>query len=98
MKTFAVYILASRRNGTLYTGMCSSLSRRIYEHREGLIAGFTRKYGIQTLVWYEHYDDMQEALLRERRIKRWQRSWKLNLIESSNPDWHDLYSEILHDL
>lgn len=97
MKRFAVYIMASRRNGTLYTGLCNSLSRRIYEHREGLIPGFTRKYGVKTLVWYEMHDDMREAVDREARIKRWRRTWKLSLIEASNPDWRDLFEEIAHD-
>lgn len=98
MKQFHVYILASRKNGTLYTCCCNSLSRRIYEHREGLTGGFTRKYGVKTLVWYESHDDMNEALLREKRIKRWRREWKLKLIQANNPDWRDLYDEILHDL
>lgn len=89
--------MASRRNGTLYTGITNSLSRRVYEHREGLIEGLTRKYGVKTLVWYEMHDDMQEAYLREAHIKRWKRTWKLNLIEAGNPDWRDLFEEIAHD-
>lgn len=97
MKRFSVYIMASRRNGTLYTGLTSSLSRRVFAHREGLIAGFTKKYGIRTLVWYEMHDDKQAAYEREARIKRWKRAWKLNLIEASNPAWKDLFEEIAHD-
>ena len=80
MKRFAVYNMASRRNGTLYTGMCNSLSRRVFEHREGLIDGFTNKYSVKTLVWYEMHDDMHEAYAREARIKRWRREWKINLM------------------
>ena len=89
--------MASKRNGTLYTGMCNSLSRRIYEHREGLIRGFTKKYNVKTLVWYEMHEDMQEAYLREARIKRWRRAWKLSLIEGFNPEWRDLFEEIAFD-
>ena len=97
MKQFAVYIMASRRNGTLYTGLTSSLSRRVFAHREGLMAGFTKKYGIRTLVWYEMHDDKQAAYERETRIKRWRRAWKLKLIEDFNPDWRDLFEEIAHN-
>mgnify|MGYP000061566858 CR=1 FL=1 len=97
MKRFSVYIMASQRNGTLYTGFCNSLSRRVYQHREGLIPGFTKQYGVKRLVWYELHDDMHEAIDREARIKRWKRAWKLNLIEAENPDWRDLFFEIAHD-
>ena len=89
--------MASRRNGTLYTGLTSSLSRRIYAHREGLMAGFTKKYDVKTLVWYEMHGDKQAAYEREARIKRWRRAWKLKLIENFNPDWRDLFEEIAHD-
>ena len=87
----AVYILASQRNGTLYTGVTGNLPRRIYEHREFLIPGFTRKHGVHLLVWYEPHGEMTAAIKREHQIKRWRRAWKLALIEERNPDWRDLY-------
>ena len=86
-----VYILASRRNGTLYVGVTSDLARRVFEHREELIAGFTQTYGVKTPVWYEHHDDIESAIIRETRIKGWKRAWKLELIEAVNPAWDDLY-------
>ena len=86
----AVYVLASRRNGTLYTGVTSDLPGRIYQHRTGLIRGFTRDYGVKTLVWFELHDTMDGAIVREKRIKKWNRAWKLRLIEATNPDWRDL--------
>jgi putative endonuclease len=86
----AVYMLASRRNGTLYTGVTSNLQARIYQHRNGLVRGFTREYGVKLLVWYELHDRMEGAILREKRIKKWNRAWKLELIEAGNPDWRDL--------
>lgn len=85
-----VYLLASRRNGTLYVGVTSDLMSRIHQHREGLLPGFTRDYGVKMLVWYETHVTMEEAILREKRIKKWNRAWKLELIEASNPNWHDL--------
>ena len=90
-----VYILASRKNGTLYTGVTSDLERRIWEHREELTGGFTKKYGVKRLVWYRDYDDIRDAIADEKRIKGWRRKWKLELIEAMNPGWHDLY-EILN--
>lgn len=91
----AVYILASQRNGTLYVGVTSDLAPRIQLHREGQIAGFTQKYGCKLLVWYEQHNYMHEALKREKQIKRWLCKWKLELIETANPQWRDLYPELL---
>ena len=88
-----VYILASKRNGTLYTGVTSDLSRRIWQHKNDQAEGFTRKYGVHTLVYYEWHDDMHSAIVREKRIKKWNRAWKLELIESVNPEWRDLSEE-----
>jgi putative endonuclease len=85
-----VYILASRRNGTLYTGVTSNLPARVHQHRSGTVPGFTRDYGVKLLVWAEQHGTMESAIPREKRIKRWNRAWKLELIESSNPDWRDL--------
>ena len=85
-----VYLLASRRNGTLYTGVTSQLMTRIHQHRQGVFAGFTRKHGIKLLVWFEQHETMDSAMLREKRIKKWERPWKLELIEAANPDWRDL--------
>jgi putative endonuclease len=86
----AVYILASLRNGTLYVGVTSDLLARIHRHREGAIPGFTRDYGVKRLVWFERHATMDEAILREKRIKKWNRAWKLELIEHGNPGWRDL--------
>ena len=90
-----VYILASRRNGTLYIGVTSNLVRRIHEHREGLGDGFTKRYGVKRLVYFEAYDDIARAIQREKTMKHWSRAWKLELIESRNPDWDDLYDTIV---
>ena len=90
-----VYILASRRYGTLYTGVTSDLARRIFEHREGLIPGFTREYGVKRLVFVETHNDISEAIIREKRIKDWKRDWKINLIERDNPLWDDLAVSLL---
>ena len=90
-----VYILASSRNGTLYTGVTSDLLKRIYQHREGLTPGFTSKYGVKRLVGYEEHGAIEEAIAREKVIKRWRRAWKLRLIEAENPQWLDLW-DILH--
>lgn len=94
MKQPATYILASKRNGTLYTGVTSDLIRRIWEHREGLGKGFACRYGCKTLVWYELSVDMERAILREKQIKTWSRKKKLSLIEDINPLWHDLWPDI----
>jgi len=93
--SFFVYILASRRNGTLYTGMTDNLSRRIWEHQTGAVSGFTKKYGLKTLVWYELHDSRETAFQRERQIKKWNRAWKLELIEERNPRWRDLIDELM---
>lgn len=85
-----VYLLASRRNGTLYVGVTSDLLARLHQHRNGLIEGFTSDYGVKRLVWFETHETMESAILREKRIKKWNRQWKINLIEDANPDWDDL--------
>ena len=84
------YLLASRRNGTLYVGVTSNLIARIYQHREGAIAGFSREHSIKRLVWFEQHRSMGQAIIREKQIKKWNRSWKLSLIEKANADWRDL--------
>ena len=89
-----VYLLASKRNGTLYLGVTSDLIGRLYKHRNGLLPGFTRDYGVRMLVWFECHTEMQEAIVREKRIKKWNRAWKLELIEGSNPDWCDLAEDL----
>jgi putative endonuclease len=89
-----VYILANRRNGTLYIGVTSDLNRRIWQHRTEVAAGFTKQYAIHTLVYAEFHATMEEAILREKRIKKSRRAWKLKLIEDANPTWRDLYDEI----
>ena len=94
MKQPAVYILASRRNGTLYVGVTSNLASRIEAHRSGMVDGFTEKYGVKTLVYFELHADMYEAIQREKRIKKWNRSWKIQLIEQANPDWNDLSDQV----
>jgi putative endonuclease len=88
---YFVYMLASKLQGTLYVGVTNDLMRRVYEHREGLLPGFTKKYGIKMLVWYSSYGDINDAIAQEKRIKRWRRDWKKNLIERDNPHWIDLY-------
>ena len=90
-----VYILASKRNGTLYVGVTSNLAKRVWEHREQLVEGFTRKYGVHELVYYEIHDDMISAITREKQIKKWNRAWKLKLIEKANPNWRDLWTEVV---
>jgi len=95
MKQPAVYIMASKRNGTLYTGVTSDLSRRAHEHREGLLKGFTARYGCKTLVWYEDHATMRDAIDREKQIKGGSRADKLRLIEARNPTWRDLYDELV---
>jgi putative endonuclease len=90
-KTPAVYIVASRRNGTIYTGATSDLHNRMAQHKQGLIEGFTKRYGVHMLVYYETHHLMTEAIKREHRIKEWRRQWKIRLIESMNPEWVDLF-------
>jgi putative endonuclease len=91
----AVYILASKRNGTLYIGVTSDLVKRIWEHRNDVVEGFTKRYDVHQLVWYELHENMESAIEREKRLKEWKRKWKLELIESTNPNWLDLYYTIV---
>jgi putative endonuclease len=90
-----VYILASQRNGTLYIGVTSDLRKRVWEHKNNLVEGFTRKYGVHRLVYYEIHGDMVTAITREKQLKKWRRGWKVRLIEGRNPQWRDLWEEIL---
>ena len=90
-----VYIMASQRNGTIYIGVTNDLLARAYHHREELIPGFTKRYGCKLLVWYEAHDDVQDARARERQMKKWERAWKLRLIEEMNPDWNDLFEALI---
>ncbi len=90
-----VYILASKRNGTLYVGVTSDLIKRIFEHKNDLADGFAKRYRIHALVYFEIHDDIATAIAREKKIKKWNRSWKLELIEKQNPDWRDLYDDII---
>ena len=94
MKQPCVYILASRRNGTLYVGVTSNLPQRVWQHKNNAVAGFTSRYGVHTLVWYESHETMESAIVREKAIKEWKRAWKLALIEKSNPAWRDLYKDL----
>ena len=91
---YHVYLLVSRRNGTLYVGVINDLVRRVYEHKTKAARGFTAEYGVSRLVWFETYDDPTNAITREKDIKKWHRAWKLRLIEQSNPQWLDLYEQI----
>ena len=93
-RTFYVYILASRRNGTLYIGVTSQLAQRVWQHKEGLVDGFTKRYGLKTLVWYEQHETAESAIAREKQIKKWERAWKVELIEAANPYWNDLYDDV----
>lgn len=95
MKQGWVYILTNRRNGTLYIGVTSDLPQRIAQHREGLIGGFAWKYGLKMLVWYQHFGNLHDARRREVQMKEWKRAWKIELIEAANPEWRDLYLELL---
>jgi putative endonuclease len=93
-RTFFVYILASRRNGTLYIGVTSNLARRVSEHKAGLVPGFTRHYEVHRLVYFEQFESIREARAREYAMKRWRRAWKIELIEKTNPGWRDLSLEL----
>jgi putative endonuclease len=93
-RQFYVYMLASRRNGTLYTGVTNDLARRVVEHRAGTAEGFTRRYGVKMLVWFEQHTDIEAAILREKRIKGWNRAWKLRMIEAGNMGWRDLAEDL----
>ena len=89
-----VYILASKRNGTLYVGVTSDIARRAWQHRSNAVGGFVRDYGVQRSVFIEFHETIADAILREKRIKKWHRAWKLELIERDNPQWHDLYDQL----
>ena len=93
-KYYYVYIMASARNGTLYTGVTSDLPQRIYEHKNKILPGFTRRYGVDMLVYFERFTDIHDAIRREKRIKDWKRNWKKDLIEKTNPRWRDLYDDL----
>jgi len=93
-KQFYVYILASKRNGTLYLGVTSDLVKRVWEHKNGWVDGFTKKYGVKMLVYYETHESAETAIRREKQIKKWRRAWKLKLIEEKNRQWRDLYVDI----
>lgn len=93
--SYYVYVMAIQRNGTLYVGMTNDLVRRVHEHREGFVPGFTSQYNIKTLVHFEVLEDSLNAITREKQIKAWRREWKIRLIEESNPYWNDLYAEII---
>ena len=95
VKQPCVYILASQRNGTIYAGVTSDLVKRVWEHKNDLVEGFTKKYRVHTLVWYEAHETMDAAITRERQMKEWKRRWKLELIERTNPDWRDLYADVV---
>lgn len=90
-----VYLLASRPRGTLYVGVTSNLVQRVWQHREGLADGFTKKYGVKTLVWFDGTESIEAAITREKQIKNWPRAWKVALIEKENPGWRDLYEDLL---
>ena len=95
MKQPTVYILASKPRGTLYTGVTSDLIKRVWEHKNKFVSGFTKKYNTYILVYYEIHESIDSAILREKQIKKWHRSWKIRLIEEMNPEWYDLYSNII---
>jgi putative endonuclease len=92
---YYIYILASRPGGTLYIGITNNLIKRIYEHKNNLVKGFSSKYGVHKLIYFEEYSDPQQAITREKQLKKWNRSWKSSLIRKVNPTWKDLYSEII---
>lgn len=95
MKQPCVYLLASKRNGTLYVGVTSDLLKRVWEHKNDLVDGFSKKYRVHELVWFEVHEDMQAAIIREKNIKAWKRAWKIELIERANPEWIDLYNGLV---
>ena len=94
IKQPVVYILASERNGTLYIGMTSDLVKRVWEHKNNLVEGFTKRYNVHYLVWYELHESMRSSIEREKKMKEWKRAWKIKLIEENNPNWNDLYDSI----
>ena len=93
-KFFYVYILASKRKGTLYIGVTSDLAKRVWEHKNHFVEGFTKKYGVDKLVYYEAHETAENAIIREKKLKKWNRDWKIRLIEKHNPDWHGLYEKL----
>ena len=93
-KQFYVYILANKRNGTLYLGVTSDLVKRVWQHKNGWVQGFTKKYGVKKLIYYEIYETAENAITREKQLKKWRRAWKLELIEEQNSQWRDLYDDI----
>ena len=95
MRKYFVYILASKKNGTLYIGVTNDLTKRVYQHKNNLVEGFTQKYGIHKLVDYEIFKNIQDAITREKNIKKWKRKWKIELIEELNPNWKDLYYTLI---
>ena len=95
MKQYYVYILASKKNGTLYLGVTNNLLKRAYEHKNNLVDGFTKKYHIHRFVYYEETGDVKSAIAREKQLKKWKREWKIKLIEKFNPDWKDLYDDLI---
>ena len=94
-KQYYVYIIASKRNGTLYTGITSDLIKRTWQHKNRLVEGFSKRYGTKILVYFEAHNDVEEAILREKRIKKWNREWKIKLIEKNNPKWDDIYQTLI---
>ena len=94
IKEPCVYVMASGENGTLYVGVTSDLAKRVFAHREGLIDGFTKKYGVKKLVWYERHETMESAIVRETQLKKWNRAWKVREVGAFNPEWRDLYEDI----
>ena len=95
MKSGFVYIMVNRKNGTIYIGVTIDLIQRVFQHREGMVAGFTKQHGCKLLVWFEQYDDLQEARRRELQMKEWKRAWKIRLIEEQNLEWNDLYPTLV---
>jgi putative endonuclease len=92
---YYVYVLATKRNGTLYVGVTSDLIKRVYEHKDNLVGGFAKKYNVHNLVYFETTEDINSAIIREKQLKKWKRAWKIELIEKNNPEWRDLYFELI---
>lgn len=95
MNSYYVYLLTNKKNGTLYIGVTNNLIRRIHEHKNGLVPGFSKKYALDKLVYYEKTSDIMSAIIREKRLKKWNRNWKIELIEKNNPEWMDLYNSLV---